>query len=73
MTGRISVSAFSADEVTVTAIPSFTDTSIRIAEDPAAEPMAAAAKKNEPAKHRNAHGWKLQKMKLATIGRDSTV
>jgi HK97 family phage prohead protease len=60
------VSAFEADEVTVTAIPSFADTSIQVTAP--GEPIAAA-KNSEPVKHRHAHGWKLQKMRLSGLSR----
>lgn len=68
------VSEFTADEVTVTGVPSFADTSVAVTEDDIpeeGEAIAAAKKNNSPTKHRDAHGWKLQRMKLAAIGRDS--
>ncbi len=62
------ISAFTADEVTVTAIPSFTTTSIEIAAPaPEAEPITASKKSSNKAQDRDAQGWKSEKYRLAGL------
>jgi HK97 family phage prohead protease len=63
----MNVTAFTCDEVTVTGIPSFTATSIAVAQDPPALPMAASKNSTPPAKDRAAQWGKLQQIKLAAL------